>query len=468
LFKISQKIQLSHYNINQDLLFKNLSRKLNDKNNIIKKIKHLVEENTQETSSHTNQELHNSMKYKPLLKKQSSSHLSVSINKHQGLNKKEIINKKASISNLLQWAKYNKMHLRKIHLNFSNNGYEMAKSEDKMKQGENIISIPKDLILTSNNPLINNLCETINKIEEFKNEPELICLTVALKNKLLKTKKFEDFINYLFESVKFISFPIFYSPEENLLIKGSYLYTLISAMKSEYKLEYSILSKKNLFNSEDFTEDDYLKSRIIVNSKFYNLKSNGKVVPALIPLIDLFSSKTDKSNCELVMLKNGSLQFRSTELINKRELIHMSLGRYSNYNILINYGFTMINNPIPLNVYLDLKIKNENGEKKNKEILLSKDININNSLIKLRKIVYKLSNEKNSKIKNFETPKAVDNEIESLRVFKDGLKSQIANYSTNIKEDIIRSTQTRNYNEINILNVLIEEKKVIFNINNRF
>ena len=130
-----------------------------------------------------------------------------------------------------------------------------------------------------------------------------------------------------------------------------------------------------------------------------------------------------------------------------------------NIRYFINYGFSMINNPTPLDIYLDLKIKNANGEKKNKEILLSNDYNINTALITLRKTVSKLTNEKR-KIKNYDNPKNIENEYESLSVLKGGLKSQISNYSTKINEDISKLSKTKNYNEVNLLNILIEEKKV--------
>lgn len=440
---------------------------------MIQKIKSLVDENKKELPDlHTNNNndlniIKQNQKNPNNTKKVSNSssysnHLSVSLNKHQALNKKEIINHKASISNLLQWAKNNKIQLRKIHLNFASSGYKTAKSENKMKQGDSVLTVPKDFILTSTNADIKTSCEAIKKIEELKEEAELICLSVSLKNKFEENTKFKEYISYLFETVKFSNFPLLYGAAENQLIKGSYLNSLINARKSVYKLQYSILKKKKIFAKENFSEEDYIKSRIIVNSKFINLNINGKKIAALIPLADIFSSQAEKSNSELVLLKNGSLQIKALETINKKDSIHVSIGKYSNNHFLINYGFSVVNNPTPLEVFLDLKIKNDIGEKKNKEILLKKDFDINNSLVKLRKIVHKLANEKTSKIRNFETPKTIENEVESLRVFKNGLKSQIANYATNIKDNIIKSTKAKNYNEVNILNVLIEEKKVIF------
>ena len=78
----------------------------------------------------------------------------------------------------------------------------------------------------------------------------------------------------------------------------------------------------------------------------------------------------------------------------------------------------------------------------------------------LRKIVNKLTTEKRRVKNNYYNPKTIENEYESLSVFKGGLKSQISNYSTKINQDIDKLSKTKNYNEVNILNTLIEEKKV--------
>jgi hypothetical protein len=520
--KISHKLQISNLNINKDILFSKISDKLSENDNSILHLKKLIkegnlknnknnnkenidlntnlkgnrigninlnsqenlqeknrefllsensEENHQNPQNHyqTNKknynEIHNENynekhNENPIHKKleKKENHLIVHVNKHQINNKKEIINRKVSLSNLIQWAKSNKIQLRKIHLNFLSNGYDIAKVAEKINKNSLIFNIPKEFLILPNMPLVREECEKIRKIPEFTEETDFICLAAALR-KLRNDKRFKDYITYLYDSVKFSNFPIFYNKSEMILMKGSYLESLINARKSLYKLEYNLIKNKKIFDL-DYTEEDYFKSRIIINSKFFDLKINNKITPVLIPLSDIFYSKSLKSNVELVQI-NGAIQLKTIEYINKKNGIELSVGKASNYQYLINYGFSKINNPSPLEIYLDLKIKNANGEKKNKEILLSKDFNINNALITLRKTVNKLTNEKiKIKNKNFDNPKSIENEYESLRVFKGGLKSQIFNYSTKLNQDINKLSKTKNHNEINLLNILIEEKKV--------
>lgn len=469
--KISQRITLSGLNVNHDLLFQKLSAKLADKDNMILKIKGLLEENSQESrkkdpssipkKNNSTNNINNNMK-KPTNGNNTlpAGHLSVSLNKHQGGNKKEIINKKAGIISLLQWAKQVKIFFRKIHLNLLNNGFEMAKSDNPIKKGDAVLTVPKQFILTSHSQTVKDKCQEIKKISELQDEHDLICLSLALKAEASSKGHLKEFIHYLYENVKFNNFPMFYNQEEIKLIKGSYFYSLVSARKSLYKLQYSILNRKNIFRAENYSEEDYIKARVIVNSKFFSLNINGNKASGLVPLADLFTSKAEKPNCELIQSKNGSVTLKATESINKKDSIKLSLGKNSNYHYLINYGFTSVNNAVPLEVYLDLRIKNEMGDAKKREVLLSKDYDVNKSLTKLRKIVQKLSNEKTGKSKNYDLPKNIENELESLRVLRGGLKSQLSNYATNIKDDIIKSSKSKNFNESNILNILIEEKKV--------
>merc|ERR1712032_787904 len=105
-----------------------------------------------------------------------------------------------------------------------------------------------------------------------------------------KDKKYKDYIIYLFESVRFSNFPFFFNKNELSQMKGSYIESLISARKRLFKLQYSLLRNKKIFD-DNFSEDDYFKTRIIINSKFFNLKINGKKTPVLIPLADIFYSK---------------------------------------------------------------------------------------------------------------------------------------------------------------------------------
>ena len=362
------------------------------------------------------------------------------------------------MSNLFQWAKKNNIEIKKIQLNFLSSGYDLAKAENKITKGENILTIPKDLILTSLNPTIKGVCESIKKIPELAKDSDLICLSLSLKN--LLSQKWKQYSNYLFDSVKFTNFPLFYNQEEMNLLKGSYFNTLLSATRNQYKLEYTILKKKNFFKSKSFSEEEYIKSRIIINSKFVNLNLNNKKISGLVPIIDVFTSQNLKSNCEL-SIKNGTVHLNAKENINKKEKIKLSIGKYSNYHLLINYGITSDNNPAPLDVYLDLKIKNQSGHKRNEELFLSNDFDLNNLMKKLRKIVYKLSDKKKTK-KTFDNPKNLVNELESLRVFKGGLNSQLSKFPSHLSDDVQKMSNNKNFNELNILNVLVHEKKVKF------
>merc|ERR1711957_311896 len=201
---------------------------------------------------------------------------------------------------------------------------DMAKTDEKENKNGVILNVPSSFIILPNMPVVREECESIRKIPELKEEMDFICLSAALR-KLSKDKKFKEYINYLYETTKFSNFPLFYSKSETNEMKGSYLESLINAKKSLYKLQFKLLKNKKIFDTE-YTEEDYFKSRVIINSKFFNLKINGKKTPVLIPLADIFCSKSQKSNVELVQNK-GAIQLKATEGINKKTGIEISIGK---------------------------------------------------------------------------------------------------------------------------------------------
>jgi hypothetical protein len=154
--------------------------------------------------------------------------------------KNESIKKKINLSNLIKWAKANKIQINNKDLNFSLNNFNKAKTNKKLNKNSLIFKIPLDLIILPNNPSVKNECEKIKKIPEFKSkvkeEINLICLAVALsklKSNKNNNKKFKEYLSYLYDNVNFSNFPIFYKKMElNLnFIKGTYLENLIKVKK---------------------------------------------------------------------------------------------------------------------------------------------------------------------------------------------------------------------------------------------
>jgi hypothetical protein len=146
--------------------------------------------------------------------------------------------------------------------------------------------------------------------------------------------------------------------------------------------------------------------------------------------------------------------------IKKNENVSTFFGKYSNYHYLLYYGFVDIHNSIPIEVFLDLKIKNGSPKNNYEEVLLSPNMKINSTLRSFRKIVAKFNMGK-LKNKNFESPFDIHIEVESLRLLKVGLKTQLSRYSSDIQQDIEKFQNSSDKNIKNLLTVLIEEKRII-------
>jgi hypothetical protein len=177
-------------------------------------------------------------------------------------------------------------------------------------------------------------------------------------------------------------------------------------------------------------------------------------------------------------MKKEGVQVRALANIKKNEPIYSSYGVTSNYHYLLYYGFVEENNQIALPINLDLRVRNGSGERKNEEVMLQANFEMNLTLEKFRRIVSDFNvdvkmSKKRQNFENFEknqknefskfiSPISLENETESLRLLKIGLKKQLSRYSSKLQDDIKKLENSNvDRNTRNILTVLIEEKKII-------
>ena len=114
----------------------------------------------------------------------------------------------------------------------------------------------------------------------------------------------------------------------------------------------------------------------------------------------------------------------------------------------MTYGFTIDNNnlSIPMSIYY-----------KNKTVSLDSPNDIINTIKYFRKNNKNIIND-------------LPNEIDSLNLLKSELEKHYDNYPTSLEEDIDSMKNLnfkKNFEKVNILRILIEEKKVIKLINYR-
>jgi hypothetical protein len=373
-------------------------------------------------------------------------------------------NDKRLLAGLIDWAKQNRIQLKKLKVNSNSklSGESNIKAGEKLKKNEMILSIPKDFLISKENPALKDLCEQLKKIKFFKRNYDKICMTVFLIKKA-QDPKFKSFVEFIHDNTIFSSFPFFFNKKEAKMIEGSYFSSLVSGREEAMNFEFKVLKEDKIL-ADTVTKKDYYQARINVMSKNFSLKdAEGHYISFLAPFTDLLNHNSVKANARLD-LNQDKLEIKAINTIKKNEAIFTTYGKFSNFHYLLYYGFVEQHNPVSVRINLELKIKNGQTGKNNQEVMLYPDMNIDSTLKTFRKVVDKFSNKK---ISSDEKKKPIDiiNEIEALRLLKVGLKKQISKYHTTLAQDKeqlkILTSSNKSRNLVNILTVLIEEKKII-------
>jgi len=378
------------------------------------------------------------------------------------------------INNFFKWASNIGIRMKKLLV------YEdKTTGKNSITVGENImksdiiIEVPNQLIIYPNSKFINKLCNDLKKfsssqlnLKEFKSNSDQICLAIYIADNQAKEN---SYIKFLYENTDFKSFPFFFDQEESDMLKGSFFKSLVDVKRRSIMNEYKQLRTKN-FIPQELSKKDYLRARVIVMSNSVKIADSitGQETIALIPVVGQLPNQ-GKRNSYLKMNKKNEIQLIAERKIEANENIVLDIGIFNNYQNLLYFGITKKNKEkkhLELSLNVDLPYNLDSST--NNEINLKADVNINKNLKIFRMIAYSTTKGNNKKRTYFSTPFDLNNEILAVRLYKKSLKEMIGNYESTLQQDFDNYKTNENQNIINILRILIEEKKIItkhFNAN---
>jgi hypothetical protein len=290
--------------------------------------------------------------------------------------------------------------------------------------------IPEKLFLSGYKK---EIYEVYEKLKE-KNDSDLITLALFLYKEIKKENSFyKYFINYL--PTDFSCFPIFYTNEQKNILKNSQLEERIKIWEDQLANEH-IMIKEEI--GIDISLDEYKKCRHLSWSRDFNIHKDGISFGTMIPLADLFNFHPEKINVEWYQ-QDENFYIKSTRDLKVGEEIFVSYGDRSNLLYLLNYGFTIENNPNFI-IY------------EREDLILPGCLELKDAVVKYRK-----SNK----------PLIINRkqEIQSLDKFRKTVTKILQNYPTTIEDDknkYSRALEENNFNLINIYTYLIEEKELLF------
>ena len=244
------------------------------------------------------------------------------------------------------------------------------------------------------------------------------------------------------------------------MCQNSYLEDIITSEKEFLDEDYEILKQHKLLGH--ITHKEYMQAYTLFESRTYQITNTNKQnLSAFIPLVDLLNYKANKNehghNKVAWEYDSHNKYFKviAYEDIEPGSKLYIEYGAHSNLQMLLYYGFTYGKplEKVEYNIYV--------GSGSEQVVVdLTGDLDLMKTLNPIRHSFsdIKKANEEVSENIGFVSRK---NELKSLEKLQIEIENKLKGYHTNLEQDYNRLKNSITENEINILRVTTEERKVI-------
>ena len=226
---------------------------------------------------------------------------------------------------LLEWGLNNSVEISdKIYIEHINENNKTAYTKNKIFKDDEILTIPKTLILNIETALelygkkAKDLfdifsSELKDKSDFYIEQAFLAFIMYKINIKEKSNKKFYKHFQYFFNTFEtnFDSYPIFYTTEQLNLIRQMTLGFLIDNMKQILNEEITILEKK--CKQKKINKEDYYTFRTYSSSKAFNISGHS----VIIPFVDMFERHPTKFNCK-VIATDYDIKIVATDTVSSR------------------------------------------------------------------------------------------------------------------------------------------------------
>lgn len=365
------------------------------------------------------------------------------------------------MDNFINWLKNNDVDLSNIQIIDRENNERGILSKQKMDAGDFVFLIPKHLLITDLTADKLEEARMIKSIFQNKHYTEINIIKIAVF--MLYVESFDDihlgvdwrpYFDILPENQEHV--PIFWEDELNYL-KGSLLLDRITKRIKMIEEEY-IKLKENIPDFEQFSLYEYKYMRSIVSSRNFKLIINGVTVSAMVPLADMLNHS---NKCPTRWSYNDNLnsyQMVTNSEISKGVEITDSYGIKPMDNYFVYYGFVLPEST----ARVQISFKQFNG-------YLTKKIDS----IETKEVLNYFRNKKSYDfVARFNNKQNDVEAIKKLLVFLNNLKDSYPykkkHYQSykRIKNQNKKNAYMIIFNELDIIDILIEKYEIILKVFN--
>ena len=274
---------------------------------------------------------------------------------HFIMQRKEEMNNKITIhpcyKNIYSFMKtlsYSGAYFPKVTIEYNstnNNRYVVAK--DDIKKGEIALYVPKHSLIdlnTTASTYYGNKIVLLMAQGKLRSPKHCLLSSFLLHAQLNKDVKYKYYFDILPNDFK--TFPVYYNERELSLIQGTSFLKMLISKKETLLDDYNTLCNEFVSDNykELYTYDDFVKARMIVGSRVFGVKINGKKIEVLAPFADMLNHHTKHQTTWFYNDKTQAFMIQAIDDIKKGSELYDSYGNKTNSRFLLNYGFVIEDN----------------------------------------------------------------------------------------------------------------------------
>jgi histone-lysine N-methyltransferase SETD3 len=261
--------------------------------------------------------------------------------------------------NFNDWIKASGGYIGNVDICIENGARSVLLAREAVKQGEELIIIPEELLIKVSDINTDNEVELISNLNFNK---ELLYLTKFLISEKEKNESSNYFPILEIAASNYVSYGIRFEHGDITWLKGSSLFEKIRFQKEEMRKTYDYLSK-----DEGVDYEIFCWAYSLANSSTFQIP--GQVSPFLNPLIDITTLETQQKALSYFTydVSKKALILKASKDIEKDSTITLYPGHKSNHTLLLYQGIILEDNPnddVEINLFfnnydnlIDKKIK---------------------------------------------------------------------------------------------------------------